>query len=145
MSRQRRRRRLAAALLAGSVWGCRQPAPPPPPQPPPARAFSVEELPASTRVDLVIADLAEMLSEDKVEVIVSGSVVNRGTRPTNSVHVRVRALDRNGAALREAQVTPSSERIPPGGGTARFSAVFPNDPAVVDYHIEAIGYGRKVE
>jgi hypothetical protein len=131
---------VAACLNAA----CRPTRPLPPPLPTPTIALSSEDLPATTRVELVIGDLSELASEDKVEVVVTGLVVNRGSRPTTSVKVRVRALDRNRLPVREATVTPTSETIPAEGGSARFSVVFPNDPAVVDYHIEAIGYGRNV-
>lgn len=138
----------AGILLATMVCcnaACRPARPLPPPLPPTATSLSTEDLPATTRVELAIGDLSEVASEDKVEVILTGLVVNRGSRPTTSVKVRVRALDRNRLPVREATVTPSSEIIPADGGSARFSVVFPNDPAVVDYHIEAIGYGRNLQ
>lgn len=134
---------LSGVLLACLSGACRRP-PPLPPPPAQSTALSSEDLPATTRVELAIAELSELISDDKVEVVVSGLVVNRGTRPTTSVTVHVRGLDRDGLTLRETQVTPSTERIPAEGGSARFSVVFPNDPAVMHYHIEAIGYGRKV-
>jgi hypothetical protein len=135
---------LSGVLCACLSVACRPPQPLPPPLPTPTIALSSEDLPATTRVELAITELSELVSDDKVEVVVSGLVVNRGTRPTTSVRVHVRGLGRDGRSLREAQVTPSTERIPAEGGSARFSVVFPNDPAVVDYHIEAIGYGRKI-
>jgi hypothetical protein len=140
----RNRAWMLVAMMVCCHAACRPARPLPPPLPPPASAFSTEDLPATTRVELAIGDLNEVASEDKVEVVVTGLVVNRGSRPTTSVKVRVRALDRNRLPVREATVTPSSEIIPAAGGSARFSVVFPNDPAVVDYHIEAIGYGRNV-
>jgi hypothetical protein len=132
------------ALLASGCIACRPPRRLPPPPAASAAALSTEDLPATTRVELAIAELSEIASDDKVEVVVSGLVVNRGTRPTTSVLVRVRGIDREGLTVREATVTPSTEHIPSEGGSARFSVVFPNDSAIVDYHIEAIGYGRKV-
>lgn len=133
---------IAACVLLCVAAACRPTVTLPPPAPTPTIALSSEDLPATTRVELAIGDLSELASEDKVEVVVSGLVVNRGSRPTTSVKVRVRALDRDGLTLREATVTPSNEIIQPEGGSARFSVVFPNDPAVLDYHVEAIGYGR---
>src|SRR6185295_11224181 len=95
------------ALLASGCIACRPPRRLPPPPAASAAALSTEDLPATTRVELAIAELSEIASDDKVEVVVSGLVVNRGTRPTTSVLVRVRGIDREGLTVREATVTPS--------------------------------------
>jgi hypothetical protein len=139
--------RSAALIVAGaalSSFSCRPLPPLPPPPAASSAVLSSEDLPAESRVELAISDMREIVSEDQVEVVVTGQVVNRGTRPTTSVLVEVSALDRNGFTLHAARVAPITGRIPPQGGSARFSVVFPNDPAVVAYHIEAIGYGRKI-
>jgi hypothetical protein len=131
-------------LLTSVNGACRPSQPLPAALPTPTVALSSEDLPAMTRVELAITNLSEVVSDDKAKVVIGGRVANGGTRPTTSVRVQVRALDHEGRTLREARVTPITERIP-AGGSARFSVVFPNDPAVVDYHVEVIGYGRKVD
>src|SRR5262245_37443410 len=128
---------VAAGVLLMTCAACRAPRALPPEPPPPAHALAAENLPAGTRVELEIGSLSELPSDDKVEVLVSGAIVNRGTRPTTSVIIHVSSLDAAGRVVRTVEVTPSSQRIPANGGAVTFSAVLPNDAAVVDYHVEA--------
>jgi hypothetical protein len=102
--------------------------------------MSDESLPVSTRVQLAIVDLREVVSDDKAEVMVSGNIMNWGNRPTTAVTVQVSGLDRDGRVVVQVPITPSSQTIAPGGGLP-FASVLPNDPTVVDYHVEAIGFG----
>ena len=125
---------LASALLAA----CTPPALPPalPPPAPPLPIYE-EDIAPVQKPDVAIIDVNETPSHDKKTVIVSGVLVNRGTRATREVYVHVEALDRDGAVLVSADSEPSTEAIAPGA-TGRFSVTFENRADVDRYHVEAI-------
>lgn len=128
----------ALVLAIGSaVTSCVPPAPVTPRAAPPTPAFSEEPLPPSERLDVAIVDFHESPSPDRKTVMVTGTLVNRGTRTTSSVHVHVEALDRNGAVVASVNPVPSTQLIAPAS-TASFTATFENRPEIDRYHAEAI-------
>lgn len=52
--------------------------------------------------------------------------------------VWVTALDAGGGRVAEVEMLPDPQAIPPGGA-ARFTARFPNNPAIRTFHVEAFG------
>jgi hypothetical protein len=61
-----------------------------------------------------------------------------GTRESRNVKVWVTALDAGGGRVAEVEMLPDPQAIPPGG-MARFTARFPNNPAIRTFHVEAFG------
>ena len=108
-----------------------------PPAPPPAPVLSEEEIAPVETVDIAIIDFQETRSPDRTTVTVAGTLVNRGTRATHVVHVRVEALNKDGAVVVSAEPAPSTQSIAPGT-TASFAAVFDNRPDIDRYHAEAM-------
>ena len=129
--------RLSLLALVGGAISCVPPAPPTPPAPPPAPAFSEEVIKPPERLDVAIIDFNETPSVDRKTVLVTGTLVNRGTRTTNNVQVHVEALDKNGAVVASVNPLPSTQLIAPGL-TATFSATFESRPEIDRYHAEAI-------
>lgn len=139
MSAKKRYASEAALTMCALVTlnGCVPPAPMPPPAPPPTPVFSEEEIRPPERLDVAITDFNETRSPDSKTVLVSGTLVNRGTRATRDVHVHVEALDKDGAVVASTDPAPSTQLIAPGS-TATFSATFENRPEIDRYHAEAI-------
>jgi hypothetical protein len=54
------------------------------------------------------------------------------------VKVWVTALDVHGARVKQVEVLPDPQAIPPGGA-ARVVVEMPNDPVIRTFHIEAFG------
>jgi hypothetical protein len=125
---------LAVAWLASS---CVPPAPLPPPAPPPTPVLSEEEVPPVGQLDIAIIDFHETPSADGKTVAVTGTLVNRGTRTTQRVHVHIEALDKNGAVVQSADPLPSTQLIAPGA-TSTFAVSFENRPETDRYHAEAV-------
>jgi hypothetical protein len=126
--------------LAVLTAACKAPVPLPlPPAPTPVSGiYYEEELRAAQQVRVEIGNLQETVSADKRQVTVSGSLVNRGTRPTSAVSIRVSGLDLTNRRVISVYGEPSSNTIAAGGGTATFTATLDNRPEVVRYHVEAI-------
>ena len=128
----------ALVLAMGSaVTSCVPPAPVTRPATPPTPALSEEAIAAPERLDVAIIDFHETPSADRKTLSVTGTLVNRGTRTTSSVHVHVEALDKNGTVVASVSPVPSTQLIAPGS-TATFSAAFENRPEIDRYHAEAI-------
>ena len=138
-AQQRRltRRTLISVALSTVVSACVPPAHIPPPAPPPTPALSEEEIAPVERLDVAIIDFHETRSPDRTTVTVTGTLVNRGTRATRVVQIRVEALDKDGAVVVSADPAPSTQSIAPGT-TATFAAVFENRPDIDRYHAEAM-------
>ena len=133
-------RALPLLLLFISAWltSCAAPAPRPlPPPPPAARPLSEEELKPLERVSLAITGHDEIPSPDGKTVTVTGTVANRGTKPTPQVVVHVEALNSDGVIVLSGDSEVTSEVIPPGG-TASFSVKLENRADVDRYHVEAL-------
>ena len=96
-----------------------------------------EQIAPDERLDVAIIDFHETPSPDRKTVMVTGTLVNRGTRATRVVHVHVEALDKDGAVVVSADPAPSTQSIAPGT-TATFAAVFEDRPEIDRYHAEAI-------
>ena len=131
--------RWTTSLLALAIvpLSCVPPARIPPPPPPPTPVFSEEEIKPPETLDVAIIEFAEKPNPDRTAVVVSGTLVNRGTRPTRDVHVHVEALDKNGAVVASTDPVPSTQLIAPGA-TATFSATFEKRPEIDRYHAEAL-------
>jgi hypothetical protein len=129
--------RALVVAIGSAVTACVPPAPLPPPAAPPTPALSEEPLAPPERLDVAIIDFHEAPSPDHKTVTVTGTLVNRGTRTTNSVHVHVEALDKSGAAVASVNPVPSTQLIAPGS-TASFSVTFENRPDIDRYHAEAV-------
>lgn len=130
---------LPSLMLVAASWAtaCVPPAPVAPPAPPPTPAFSEEQLKPPERLDVAIIDFKETPSAERGTVLVTGTLVNRGTRTTSDVRVHVEALDKTGAVVASVSPVPSTQLIAPGS-TASFSATFENRPEIDRYHAEAI-------
>lgn len=124
-------------VVASFLISCVPPAPVTPPAAPPTPALSEETIAPPERLDVAIIDFHEAPSADHKAVTVTGTLVNRGTRTTSSVHVHVEALDKGGAVVASVNPVPSTQLIAPGS-TASFSATFENRPEIDRYHAEAI-------
>ena len=131
------RRTIVCVMLAIVASACVPPAPMPPTAPPPTPVLTEEQIAPVERLDVAIIDFHETQSPDRRTVMVTGTLVNRGTRATRVVHVRVEALDKDGAVVVSADPTPSTQNIAPGA-TATFAAVFENRPEIDRYHAEAM-------
>ena len=131
------RRTIVWVALTALTGACVPPAQIPPPAPPPTPALSEEEIAPVERLDVAIIDFHEAPSPDRKTVMVAGTLVNRGTRATRVVHVRVEALDKDGGVVVSADPAPSTQSIAPGT-TAMFAAVFENRPEIDRYHAEAM-------
>jgi len=123
---------------AACISACAKPPPAPAPvvaaAPPP---IYEEQLQAVGQLDMEILDLNETPTPNRKAVVLSGTLVNRGTRATREVYIRVEALDTNGAVVLSADSQPSTATIGPGGrGT--FAVTMENRPNVDRYHVEAI-------
>jgi len=138
-SAQRRRahRALISGALSIAASACVPPATMPPPAPPPTPVLTEEQIAPVERLDVAIIDFHETPSPDRKTVMVTGTLVNRGTRATRVVHVHVEALDKDGAVVVSADPDPSTQSIAPGT-TATFVAVFENHPEIDRYHAEAM-------
>lgn len=128
---------LLTPLAAMAMLSCVSPAPVTPPPPPPARAFAEEEIKPEERLDVEIIDLHETPSPDRKTVMVTGTLLNRGTRATREIHLHVEALDKDGAVVVSANPSPSTQRIAPTS-TGTFTVMFENRPDIDRYHVEAI-------
>lgn len=128
---------VASLIVAAFLTSCVPPAPLPPPPPLPTPALSEEELRPVERINIAITDHDEITSSDGKTVTVTGTLVNRGTRPTHQVYVHVEALNRDGGVILSADSDLTSEVILPGG-TARFSVLLENRSDIDRYHVEAL-------
>lgn len=140
----RRTVRLVAllGLALAAVAGCaepRRPPPLPPPLPTPTAPVYEEIISPPRQLRLEIIDVREQVSAGGDEVTITGTIMNRGDRPTSRLSVQVNALDEAGQPVLSLSAVPSTDRIAPHGGTATFRATLPNRPDVVRYHVEAIG------
>ncbi len=104
-----------------------------PPRPP----IVEEDLKPVERAEVGILDLNEELGASKKTVVVSGTLVNRGSRPTRRIIVRVQALDGGGKVLAETQAFATPEAIAPGN-TGRFTVEMANQSDTQDYHVEVL-------
>ncbi len=124
------------ALVALSACVARKPKVAPFPEPP--RPPIVEEdLTPVGRAEVGILDLNDEPGADKKTVVVSGTLVNRGSRPTRRIIVHVQALDANGTVVTETQGFATPEAIAPGD-TGRFTVEMANLPNIQDYHVEVL-------
>ena len=130
-------RTFSLVALAGAVASCVPPAPITPPAPPPTPVLTEEEIQPGGRLDVAIIDFHETPSSDRKTVAVTGTLVNRGTRTTQRVHVHVEALDKDGAVVVSADLLPSTQLIAPGS-TSTFAVTFENRPEIDRYHAEAV-------
>lgn len=123
------------SLLAAACGGSQQP---PLPFPEPTRPPLVEEeLKPDGRADVTILDLNEEPAADKKKVVVSGTLLNRGTRATRRIIVHVQALDANGKVLGETQAFATPEAIETGN-SGRFRVEMDSLADVQDYHVEVL-------
>jgi hypothetical protein len=88
------------------------------------------------RPRLAIIDLIEKQSPDGSTVTLTGTLVNRGTRSTHEIYVRVHALAADESIVAEDELTPTVQVIA-AGMTGDFTAIMENRPEVVRYHVEA--------
>jgi hypothetical protein len=131
------RRTIVWVALTFVASACVPPVQIPPPVPPPTPALTEEEIAPIERLDVAIIDFYETRSPDRKTVTVTGTLINRGTRATRVVHVRVEALSTDGAVVASTDPAPSTQSIVPGA-TATFSSVFENRPDIDRYHAEAM-------
>jgi len=131
---------LALLLLAGCLRDPELPPPPPPVLPvPPTPSLTLEEdLQPDPTVRIEIIDLRDEVNSASKRITLTGTLVNRGTRATSQVSVKVSALDEQGLTVVSVAALPSTDRIPPDGGTARFTAEIDHHPAIRSYHVEAV-------
>lgn len=135
------RRRLLLPLLLFLPACIREPErPPPPPPPPPAAAAAIQEenLQPDPIIRLEIIDLHDTRDEKTNRVTVTGTLINRGTKPTSQVNVKLTALDEQGLMIVSVAAVPSTDRIAADGGTAKFSAEIDYIPAIRTFHVEAL-------
>jgi hypothetical protein len=130
-------RPLVSGALIVAVSGCVPPAQIPPPAPPPTPVLTEEQIAPVERLDVAIIDFHETPNPDRKTVMVTGTLVNRGTRATRVVRVHVEALNKDGVVVVGADPTPSTQSIAPGT-TATFAAEFENRPEIDRYHAEAL-------
>jgi hypothetical protein len=124
------------AVVGLAATGC-APRKPPGPQPAPPLLAEVP-LPPSGTPEFEVGPIHESPSRDGRELFVEGTVRNTGSRPSRDVKVWVEGLDANGAQVARAEALPTPQAIPPGtAGT--FIVRLPNDPAIKNFHVEAIG------
>ncbi len=110
------------------------------PAPAPAQtSASMDRAAAFGKARMEIIDVREIPGTERGRITVQGMVVNRGTKPTSQVSVKVNGLDDNGARLLSVYAVPSTDVIPPNGGTATFTATLDDHPSVTRYHVEAVG------
>lgn len=131
------------AFLAGAfvlLPACRKPAPVPlpPAWTPAAGIYYEEELRAVQQVRVAITDLKETVSADERQVIITGTLVNRGSRPTSGVSVKVSGLDLTNRPVISVYGAPATSQIAADGGITTFTATLDNRPDVIRYHVEAI-------
>lgn len=126
---------LVTTLLPACV---RPPAPPPSPPAPAPGIYYEEDLRVPDKPQVEIIDLRETVSEDQQRVSVTGTVINRGTKTTAELSVKVNALDAQDAVVLSVFAVPSTSRLAPGGGTATFTATLDNRAEVRRYHVEAM-------
>ena len=127
-----------AAIFACCIRKPELPPPPPPPMPPTPGIYYEENLQPEPTVRLEIIGLDDAKDPATQRVTVTGTLVNRGTRPTAQVSVKVTALDENGDEVISVAAVPSTDRIGAEGGTATFTADLGVNPAIRSYHVEAI-------
>lgn len=135
-------RRVALLVVLMFAPGCiREPEPPPPPAAmpaPPAHSLAEENLQPDPTVRIEIIDLKDSQDPQTKRVTVTGVLINRGTKATAQVQVKLRALDEHGDTVLSIAAVPSTDHIAADGGTARFSAEFDASPAIRSYHVEAL-------
>lgn len=136
-------RRAAVLVLAVALSACIRepelpPPPPPPPVPPTPGLYYEEDLQPDPTVRIEIIDLGDEVDRERNRVTVTGTLINRGTKATSQVSVKLHALDEQGDTLLSVAAVPSTDRIPANGGRARFTAEFDHNPAIRSYHVEAL-------
>ncbi len=137
-------RRLALPFVLALASGCiREPVRPlPPPTPvavlPTPGIYYEENLQPAPAVRLEIIDLSDAQDPASKRITVTGTLINRGDRPTTQVSVRVSALDEHGDTVISVAAVPSTDRIGANGGTARFTAEFSGNAAIRSYDVEAV-------
>jgi len=124
-------------VLVTLLGGCAAEAPPPPPPPPPAPALVEENLDPPARAQVAILDLDEEIQADGQTVVVTGKLINRGSRPSRGILVRVQALDAEGRVVVEAETDANPGSIAPGS-TGSFQAILEHRPGIQDYHVEVL-------
>lgn len=122
-------------LLAGCL---RDPELPPAPVPPTPSLYLEENLQPDPTVRIEIIDLRDSVNQETRRVTVTGTLINRGTKTTSQVSVKLSALDEQGLPVITVAALPSTDRIPANGGTARFTAEIDQNPAIRSYHVEAV-------
>ena len=101
-------------------------------------AVQVEELRELPTPQMDIIDLQELVTADKTQVILTGTIINRGDGATSRLNVLVHALDAQGRDVITMGAVPSTNTIPGKGGMATFTATLENRPEVTRYHVEAV-------
>jgi len=96
-----------------------------------------EDLKPVGRAEVAILDLNEQVAPDKKNVVVTGTLVNHGSRPTRRIIVHVQAIDASGKVLGETDAYATPEAITPGN-TGRFSVEMVNRSETQDYHVEVL-------
>src|SRR5262252_5115328 len=109
----RSRLRALLAFLTLNAGCIREPEPPPPPPVAPAMAapgiYYEENLQPEPTVRLEIIGLDDARDAVSKRVTVTGTLVNRGNRPTSQVSVKVTALDENGDMVLSIAALPSTD------------------------------------
>ncbi len=124
------------ALLAACLKPPVHPPPPAVPTPNPGIVYEEDLRPVEkTRIEII--DLRETPSPDKARMTITGTLINRGTKTTSELSVRVEALDEAGDVVLGVSAVPDTERIAPGA-TGTFAVTFDHRPGVTSYHVEAI-------
>jgi hypothetical protein len=126
----------AVALGAAFASACYSPEPRPAPPPPPPLAE--EPLAPSRTIEFQIGPITQTASDDGRTLFVQGSVRNTGSTPSRDVKVWVEGLDAGGARIAVTEGLPTPQAIPPGGA-GTFVVQLPNDPAITEIHVEAVG------
>jgi hypothetical protein len=127
-----------AATLALAACARRAPEPPPPTLQDAPPKIVEQRLQPTTTPELVVGPIRETPGAGGQQTFVTGTIRNRGSRPTRDVVVHVSGRDAAGATVVTVDALPVPQLIPPGG-QAEYTVSLPNDPAIRTFHVEAIG------
>lgn len=125
------------SLLLLAACAVRQPEPLPAPREH-AGIYYEENLPAAKSTQIQITGLQQTPTDDGKHVVLTGTLVNQGTKATSQLSIRVSGLDEQNHEVQSIYAVPRSEHLAAGGGMTTFTTTVDNLPEVKSYHVEAI-------